>query len=221
MDGATLKQLFWNLIGDELDETLTYQLLTQAKNDIERLYKPKILEALDSSQTASPGDTYLTMKDLPTDWRETISLYVGDYPYYPRPFSQRRGFRNLPRRYFIDHKNLQYSLSGQVGTGQTIYHTFIEKTDDLTVDNEDSVIITWPSEFHPLVAWEAAKVNLGGIDPDDIAIRQAQFSAAQYQKILDGFLAWDQNLKIGELGGALGYAPEVDEQIEDFDLGRM
>lgn len=222
MTPATLKQQFYNLIDDEYDVTHTYQLFTQAKNYIETVYKLAILQNVDTTKLATTGDNYLTMKALPTDYRQTLSLYVGIFPYFPIPFAQRIGYRYIGRRYYIDYKNKQFALTGQVGSSQTIAHTYLTTSADITeaTENTDGIIL-WPDEFQPLIPYQAAQILQGNIDADDVAFRMSAQQEKEYLRLLDALIYWDADLKLNSLGNQLGYAPEYNEDITGFDLGRM
>lgn len=223
MTGKQLREdHFENLIQDTHDITHTYALLSSAKNKIERLYKLAILINTDTSKTAAVGDGYLTMKALPTDFREMIKLYVGTMPYWPVPYASRISFRDAARRYYIDHKNAQFALCGTIGSVATISQIYRIKTTDLTEANEDTDnIITWPEEFQPLVAYEAAKIFLQNIDPDTTAVAQGNYNAAEHQALLDSFIAWDHDIKLAAMNNQGGYADDVLDGEGSIDLAHM
>lgn len=212
---------------DSIDVTLAYQLLTIAKNDIETKLKLAILRASDSSQTTSPGDTYLTLKSLPTDFKSMRKLVVGTIPYYPVPFDKRIGFRNTARRYYIDYKRMVQGstclgLCGSAGSSQSINVFYQVATDPLTETNEDTLgVILWPDEFQHLIAYHVAKIKTGAIDADleTIKFNLSAQQEAEYQNLMDGLIAWDHDIKLAEMGNALGYADEEDEA--PFDVGLL
>lgn len=197
---------FWKTLTDDvLDDTTLFILFNKAKNQIERRYKLAICEATDSSQTRGSGDTYLTMKSLPTDWRETTKLYLDNTPYSPIPFNKRNLYRTMARRFYIDYKNAQFALTGTGGSSGTINHFYIAKTTDFGASNKTVEVITWPSEFHPLVVYEAAGIYQGNIDPDSIS---RQLSAAQkivYEDLLDALVGWDADLKLNAQDNRHGF----------------
>lgn len=221
---AQLRAQFENLVDDTHDITHTYQLLTQAKNLVERLMKLKILESSDATQTWSPGDTYLTLKSMPADFRLMLSLYVGTIPYYPVSFAKRITYRSVARKYYIDHKKQVHGdaalgIMGSAGSAQIITQNYLVKTDDLTEDNEnDAGVVLWPDEFQPIIPYIAARIYQANIDPDDIAIRQAVAQDVEVQRLWEGMVAWDHDLKLAEMGGRTGYA---DEEDVGTDLGLM
>lgn len=198
MTGEQLQTFLENLLDDAPDVTMEFQLLSQAKNIIERTYKPKILEKNDSSNTRSSGDTYLTMKNLADDFRSMNKFYVGTQQYLPVPFNRRIDYRSTGLKYYIDYRNSQFAVCGAAGSGETISYFYQMKTTDLTEANKSSTIITWPSEFHPLCAYVAARIQQGNVDPDNISIRQSLAQNAEAIILLDAFLAWDLEIKAAE-----------------------
>ncbi len=227
MTPLALRTALETLIDDSPDVTLEYQLLTQAKNTLENMYKPLVLQNIDASQVANAGDTYLTPKTLPIDYRQTISMYVGNYLYLGIPFAQRIGYRLMPRRFTVDHRNKKFFLTGQMGTSATIYHTYLTTSPALTEANESQDgIILWPDEFQLLIVYQAAKILQGNADADDVTFRMSPQQEAEYQRILDAFIAWDADLKLQAMGNSLGYSPEVSRDIDGvfgygLDIGLM
>lgn len=222
MTGRTLATQFQNIIDDEYDITHTYQLMTQAKNKIELMYKPLILQNVDTSQVANAGDTYLSLKTLPADYRSTVSMMVGFYMYLQLPFAQRIAFRLMPRRFYVDMRNKKFGLTGQLGASATISHCYVTTSPDFTEANEDTDgICLWPDELQPLLPYEMARIIRADIDPDDVARGAAQADEAEYQKFLDAFIHWDADLKLQAIGGQGGYAPEMARDLDGFDSGSI
>lgn len=225
MTPLELRTQFENLIGDSHDVTHTYQLLTQAKNEIETKLKLKILEANDASQTANSGDTYLTLKSLPANFKQMNKLFVGTIQYFPIPFNQRITYRQSARRFYIDYKRMvagstALGLCGAVASAQTINMFYTAKTDDLTEAVENTAgLILWPDEFQPIIPYKAAKIFEANIDADDIAFRMSAAQEAEYQSLLDAFIAWDQDIKLAEMNNQGGYADDYNDI--PFDVGSM
>jgi len=218
-----LRTQFENLVDDTHNVTHTYQLLTQAKNYVERMMKLAVLQASDETQTLSPGNTYTSLKLLPTDFRSMISVYVGQVLFLPVPFAKRVAYRNVARRYYIDYKKqvqnvAALGITGTAASAQTIQQNYLVGTPDLTEANENTAgIILWPDEFQPIIPYIAARIFQANIDPDDIAIRQSIAQDVEMQHLWDAMVAWDHDIKLAEMGGAGGHA---DEEVET-DLGLM
>jgi len=225
MNILDLYNQFDALVGNEgYDKTHSYQLMTQVKNLLEVELKMKILECVDTSKVANVGDTYLTMKTLPTDWRQTVKISVGKLPYYGVPFRRREQLASTPRRYYIDVKNKQYALTGHVASSQTINHWYLCKTPDITeadeqTDSDD--LILWPAEFHPILPYKMAEIYQSNIDADAIAFRMSDGQRNQYEALKDALIAWDQDMKLQDMNYQGGYADEYEDGETSFDVGSM
>lgn len=221
---------FEEYVDDTLDETLAYQLLTQAKNKAEMRLKPSFLHDVDSTQTASPGDTYLSYKTLNTNARTMLNLVVGNTRYYPVPFINREQWKNAARRYYIDWKNRRFALTGNNQAACTIHQFFLSSTPDITVADADSATaVLWPSEFHPLIPFEMAEIFQANIDPDEISFRMSKEQRFQKQEIEDMMIALDTDNKLAAMNYQGGFADDVegnwpidsDQQNGIPDLGTM
>lgn len=220
---------FEGLIKDEdYDPTLLFQILSYGKNHLERKLKMLIHRDVDETQTASPGNTYLTLKSLPTGFRQMLRLVVGTTPYYPVSFLKREMYRNSARKYYINYKRFAagstaLGLCGAIASAQTIYQYFLVKTTDLTeaTATAGNTTLTWPTEFHPILAFYAAKVHQANLDPDDINFRLSSRQEVEMQAGLDAMINWDHDLKLSEQGNAIQYGDEYIDGDLEVDIGSM
>lgn len=215
MTGAVLKTMAEEILGgDTIDSTFFYQVLNAMKDKVEDERPWMFLRALDSSQTASTGNNYTTSIALPTAWRSTYKLLVGtDQPYVQVPFDQQHLYRNNGRYFVVDVGNSVYYLLGNVGTADTIYHYYIKTTDDVTSSTEP----TWPSRFHPILAYEVAGYIQLGQDADDIFARMAPENKAQATLLINSMRSWDSNLQLA----AQNNQAQVADAAPTFDLGQL
>lgn len=219
MTPKELKTFFEGLVDDSHDVTHTYQLMALTKNKIERREKPPMLLDVNSSKSRSAGDTYLSTKDLPSDFREMIELYVGTTRYSQIPFVDRIRFKDAAHRFYIDHKNSKFGICGTAGASETIHQHYLIKTTDPSESNEDNSIFVWPSDFHPLIAFEMAGLHGGIIDPDTIANVKARNSLGYYQDLLAAFRDWIHDQKLAAMDHRGGFGPE--EPTLEEDLSQM
>ncbi len=226
MKGVDLRTAFEGLVDDGPGIAQTYRLFTQAKNKIETELKLKVLENTDQSQIWSPGDTYLTLKTIPADFRQMLRVFAGRFEFWPVSSAQKIRYQNAVRRYYIDHRlqvagSAALGLMGSTGSAQTITQVFLMKTDDLTEDNEETNgIILWPDEFQPLIPYVAAGIYQANLDPDDISVRQAVSQKVEAQNILDSMIAWDHDIKLAAMGNQGGYASDVDDD-DSIPIGML
>lgn len=228
-----LRTQFENMVEDTHDTAHTYQLLTQAKNEIETVYKLAILQAYDGSQTAEVGDTYLSLKSVPSDFKLLTKLTLSKsgspaaIPYFPINMNRREAMQRMARRYYIDFKKAVQGLpclglTGSVASSHTINMYYQVKTEDLTESNENTAgIVLWPDEFQPIIVYRAAEIFQGNIDTDDISFVMSPKQKKVYEELLDAFIGWDQDIKLSQMNNQLGYADDVSDIEMPFDLGSL
>lgn len=205
---------FEELVKDSHDTTQTYQLLNLVRARIEHWRPWEILKGVDETQTASVGNTYLSMKTLPTDFRSMRKLVVGILKYSPVPFEDRIRYKDSARRWYADIANGQFALTGRVNTSTTIVQVYTKRGTTLTAG------LTWnfPSDYHPIIPFYMAEIYQGNIDPDDIAVRQALRQNKEAALIIDMMEMWDDELKATSQADRLDYA---EDDLPDSDLALM
>ena len=213
-----LKAFYQDVVDDQSDsDSYLASLFSQAKNKLERRYKPPFARDQDATKTHASGDTYLTTKALPEGFREMLELYVGTVQYYPVPFDKRIFHRNSSRRYYIDHRNSTFAICGSGGAGETITQIFLIKSNDFTedtlLDGTTNTLSYWPSEFRALIAYHAAFLK-AGVDADDATYRMSATHRAEYNDLMESFTDWMADQKLAEMNHRAGFAPD---DIEDFD----
>ncbi len=212
---ADLRTFYENsVINDYPDPQETYILFNQAKDLIEDLYKPKIFESCDVSQSAIISDTYKSMKSLPNDYRSTDKIVLTapsggalQLPYFPIPFKDREKYQLVSRKFYIDIKNKQFALCGKVSSTMTINHYYRIYTGQMTVATEnDTDPIAWPARFWNIIAYGAAAIKQGNFDADAMAFRMSTEQQATFDALLIPFLSWDHDLKMQDMNFQGGYA---------------
>lgn len=226
-----LALFYEGLIDDGPDRNLTYQLLSQAKNRLEVENDLYVLQREDTSKTAAIGDTYTTLHSLPDDWRKTrymrIGVGVGALKLRPTSFEHRSSEQG--NRYFIDYRKSsisakRFGFTGTLGRGGTVYHGYLIATDDFVTANEDTdmdTFLPWPSEFYPVIAFEAAGFYQTGVDADSISAGMGAVNLARAQNLLDSFLAWDHDQKLAEQDNRAGFADDGDDIDQPVDIGLL
>ena len=223
---SELADFYEDLLDDAPDRDQTYALLSQAKNRINMENQLKVLQVEDTSFVAAIGDTYLNTHALPDKWSKTVYMRIGTgqsaLRLFPTSFEKRTAQQG--NRFFIDLRNKLFGFTGTLGRSGTIYHGYIETTDDFTNANEDTLLTTllpWPSEFFPIIAYEAAGFFQTGIDTDSISASQGGVNLARAQSLMDAFIGWDHDMKLEDMGGRGGYADDADNADQPFDVGLL
>lgn len=214
-----MKTQFENIVDDSFDETHLYQLFSQAKNYVERTEKPEICKKLDSSQSASVGDTYLSLKSLPSDFRTPIKISLDNIPYDFVKFEDQVLYRYQGNKVFLDMRQNKFATTGSVSRAGTWNLFYIYKTTDFTIANKATEVCVWPTEFQPLIPYQAAKIYQANIDGDAISFRMSSEQELEYQRLLSAFRAWNQDLILATMNGRTGFDPAETDQ--GYDLGTM
>lgn len=211
MNGAQIKQMAETILdGDTLDEVFFYNVLNGAKDQIEDSRPWMFLRKLDTSVSATAGSPL----SLPTDWRMTWKLYVGqDQLYTQIPFDQLHLYRNEVHRFVVDVASGTYTLLGTISGGAPVYHYYIKTTDEVTADTSP----VFPARFHPILAYYVAGYVQMGVDSDDLFARMAPENKVQAQSLLSAMERWDTNLQLREQNGQVMMA----DMGSTFDLGSL
>ena len=191
--GSQIITKFRNYVNDSLEGDFEYQLLNDAKNEIEQLAMWEVLKYMDSSQTVTAGDTSSTTHALPSNFNSPLSLFVGtEYqPYTLVSFEDQRIWRDYTRGWFINAAGSTYALTGTAGATNTIYLLHTKFSDDIAAATSWSA---FPARFHDIIPLYMARMyytaNSGekGRSWDD---RLEKY----YMDTLNQMKMWDFNLK--------------------------
>lgn len=212
MTGTELKTFAETILGgDTIDEVLFYQLLNIAKTNLEEKRPWQFLKKLNSSATATAGQTYLTTRSLPTDFKLDYKVMLGaDHELTPIPFEDQHLYRNVYGQYFIDVANSAYALTGTIGRTDTIYFYYLRNTDDIT----SSTSPVFPSRFHPLLGFYIVGYYQNGVDADDIFARMSTENKVAAKTLENSMVQWDVNLQARSKNNmsdmASQYAPGIE-----------
>lgn len=224
MNDAELETQLDNIIDDDLDRDFLFQLLSSAKNELERIHKPLYLEDIDATKTRDAGDTYLTTKALPSDFREMRKVYVGTREYFSVPFIKRIRYKDSPRKFYINHRDSVLGICGVAGMAETITMHYLVKTPDLTQATADAgdTTLLMPSDFHDMLPFKAAEIHYFGTDAgvDDISNKLGVGAGNRYREVLHAFTNWIADQKLAEMGGRGGFADEGGTSLTD-ELSQM
>jgi hypothetical protein len=191
MTGTELREFFNTLIDDEtLDDTAFYTLLNVAKDKLEEERNWSFLKAKNASLTASPGETYQTMKALPTDFRNMLKIYIDDLEYTGVPYEYQIEYKDSDRHYYIDFANNQFAIIGQPAEAKTINLFYLKTTADLTSSTEP----VFPSRFHKILAYLVAGYYTAGIDADDIYARMSAEHKIAAKELKNAMVRWDNKI---------------------------
>ena len=206
MTGPELYDLTTELLGGKtLDVTLFYQLLNMAKNRREAMRPWVILRKVDSSLTVAGGDGITNTKALPTRFikpyslrrpdgsRTPVVLRTGDSVLYVSQiqFGSEQERRDDTDLFFIDLANNRYAFTGIRDQSYTIYFSHLAFSVEITAQ----VDWVFPSQFHPILAFDVAVSQKGGIDWDELNARMAQYNGQDTQQVWSAMVMWDTDLQ--------------------------
>lgn len=193
MTGAETITKFINMVDDVIDSDFAYQLLNDAKDLIEGERIWEQLKAVDSSQTATQGETQSTTHALPTRFALPIKLMVGDdyQPYDLINFEDQRNYRDNSRGFFIDQANGTYALTGTVGKTATIYLYHTKYSADIT----SGTSWAFPSRFHTLLPYKMAQIYYAA-DAGEKSRSWDDRWALYYDTAFKAMEMWDAQLKM-------------------------
>lgn len=196
--------------GQSIDSVLFFQLLNMKKNLLEAKRDWMILRDFDSTLTFTAADDYTGSKSLPARFlrvytpydarqEEQTGVYIVDSagnrnPLKPIPFARRFEYKDTNGYFYIDVKN---SKIGRTGTLAGTLHLFFLKG---TADIEAGTTWEFPTFSHPLLAYEVAIEQKGGIDWDRVNANQVPYNKNTSNEIMSGLNMWDSRLQQTELG---------------------
>lgn len=156
MTGSVIITKFQNMVDDVLDEDFAYQLLNDAKDEIEAMH---VWEQLKKEQTytVTAGTDYSTaIGTLPTrfalDVRMTDAL--GTPEYSKVSFDDLQGKRNNALSYFIDLNAGNLHISGENNAAASLVFCYTEYSADIASGTEWG----FPSRFHHLLPLKMAEL---------------------------------------------------------------
>lgn len=198
MNGSEIKTFFENLIDDTLDSDFTYDLMANAKDQVEAERDWEMLKKKDSDTKTTTGYTYANAISLPTDFLLPRKIVIGTLEWKPIPFERQIEFKDYGQRYFIDHANNELHLCGTIAESKTIHNFYIYKTDDIAAATSP----VWPAKFHKLIAFRMARLVGAGIDADDLSFRMSPEQERQARVLEDAMISWNSRIQLSSMGGA-------------------
>jgi hypothetical protein len=195
MTAQEIKDFVESIIDDSVDDTLFLTLLNVAKDNLEEDRDWMFLKAVDSTQSINPGDTYLTMKTLPTLFRKILKVFVDDLEYYGIQFEDRIRYKDGQRKYYLDLANSQLGIIGTPAETKTIHQFYIKTTAELTLATSP----TFPARFHKILGFLVAGYITAGVDADDIYARMSPEHKIAANTLKDSMESWDTSLRLNAM----------------------
>ena len=214
MLGSEIINFFHNIIDDTLDSDFEYELLNNAKEEIESERDWEMLKKKDATLNGNTNGNYDTEYALPDDFFTIRKIVLGETLLSPIPFEEQIRYKDISNRYFIDHANSKLHICGTISEADTIYIFYNYETDDIA--SGDSPV--WPDKFHKLIAFKMAELYFRGIDSDSVNRTMAPQQQKQAELLQRAMVQWDMKLKLA----AMDYSakrPETDLLTYDNIVG--
>lgn len=203
MNGQEIITMANNLLnGENLDEDFALQMLNVVRGYVEMRRPWQVLKKKDTSQTVNGSNTYTNPITMPSDFRRwlggrtegTIQLFDGSN--YPQtctefPYEDILYHKNNAFEFACDYGAKQLYITGIIPGNFTVYQWYIYNPGDIALD---TVWLRFPSEFHPLLAYELAAMWRLGTDYDDVNARNADDNARRADMIYKSMEKWDAAL---------------------------
>lgn len=230
MNGQELVDLITSIMdGESPDSSYLLQLINLSKLQYENDRSWKVLIAKDSSLTVTGANTYTVAFDCPANFKRYLGestltqgmmrLFDGanNIQYiYEIPFENILEYKDQFGYFAVDYANKQFYITGIVPGNFTIVQAYIKKTDPITLETSWS---NFDSDYHPILAFDAAARWRLGTDYDDMNQRNADDNEKLALGIFSAMKSWDSEMAISALNnieypsnssdyrGTTGYGP--------------
>lgn len=225
LQGLTADQIityFEEAIGDSMDQTLELMLLNEVKDTIETERAWAMLTAKDTSQNANPGDTFQSMKTLPSDFGlpSPRGIYVGtDLVLYRQiPFESQIDFQAITYAYYIDYYNNQYGLCGSATMQGTVQFFYRRTSAQMALVANGGTPWVFPARFHPLLIYEMC-MKYFTIDQSSKAKSWDDRWSLYAARIRESMASWDDSLQTTALQNEMNIFADPTSFPTVIDMG--
>lgn len=218
--------MFQELVDDDsLTDTTIINLMNAEKDLLEGEMEWAILKAVDVSQSANAGDSYLTMKTLPANFSlpSPRGIFVGSdiVPYKIIPFEQRIKWQSTTHRFYLDLGNGVYALCGSANPGGVIQFFYQKFSPALAFGVPPATGTPWifPARFHKILPYRMAK-KFFAIDQGDKSRAYDDRWDIYQNEILEMMRSWNfRLLKDASQNDMMGFDTSGYPNIIDMDGG--
>jgi hypothetical protein len=193
MTGSEIITRFENMVGDSLDSDYMYQLMNDAKDEVEGYTAWEQLKK-ETSYSVSAGYSFTSsLGSLPTRFAIPVKMVedASFTPYDKIDFEDRASRALRAYGYFIDLANSTIYLSGVNHSAKTMYFYYTSYSPDIT----PSTSWAFPDRFHSIIPLKMAEIYY----LSDAGERGRSWDdkwAVQYERALAGMVAWNDKLKL-------------------------
>lgn len=201
MTKTEIKTLLTSILGGiSMDDDVFNTFLQMAKNRRESSRDWMKLRVVDTSITFTTSDTYTTGKTLPARFLKLykdpfiVDANGGRLDLQPIQLEDAYAYKDSEGFYYIDHANSTISRTGT--TAGTLYLPYLRGTADIS----DSLEWIFPTFAHPLLAFDIAIIQKGGIDWDTVSANQVAYNKETIEMLSNELDMWDADLQVSAIG---------------------
>jgi len=193
MTGLECITKFQNMVDDSLDTDFMYQLLNDAKDEVEGVIAWEQLKR-ETSYSVPAGYSFTsTIGNLPTRFSMPVRMIENtSYIEYQKiDFDDRPNKAIGSQAYFIDLAGGTISLAGENHSAKTMYFYYTSYSVDVT----SSTSWTFPERFHSILPLKMAELYY----LSDAGERGRSWDdkwSIQYERALAGMVAWNDKIKL-------------------------
>ena len=193
MTGLECITKFQNMVDDSLDTDFMYQLLNDAKDEVEGVIAWEQLKR-ETSYSVPAGYSFTsTIGNLPTRFSMPVRMIENtSYIEYRKiDFDDRPNKAIGSQAYFIDLAGGTISLAGQNHSAKTMYFYYTSYSVDIT----ETTSWTFPERFHSILPLKMAELYYMA-DAGERGRSWDDKWAIQYERALAGMVSWNDKIKL-------------------------
>lgn len=207
MTGQELWDLNTSILGGrQMGDTLFFQLVNMAKRSRESKRPWARLRTEDTSMSFSQSD--VSEKDLPADFIKTYEYRPGKGKLQlidsdgnveqmtQIDFEERHKYATQFGYFYINQGTSKLGITGTPDRAYTAHLFYIAATPSITLTTSWS---KFPEDYHPVLAFDVAIINKGGIDWDTVNANQVPYNASTIRDLESSMAMWDAELQQSSL----------------------
>lgn len=212
MNRLKLYEFVTSLLDDfEMEDTLFNSFLDVAQMNRENARPWVILRTIQSSQTITTANTYLTALTLPTDFKKFFttraSIVLTDSQgnliktLREVPLSSRHSYKNDGGKFYVNYSTRQIFICGSQSQTATVNISYIKKTTKISAADANKWEFSSYDDYEKILGFDIAVMHKLGVDYDQTNAQQGNNNAAQAQIILNMMIDWDNELALSAQQG--------------------
>jgi hypothetical protein len=192
MTGLEIITKFENMVDDTLDSEFAYQLLNDAKDEVESMQDWEVLKKETTYSVTGSYSYTSALGSLPTRFNLPLKMVESssNIDYHKVNFEDLFAKTNDAFGYFIDYAEDNIHLCGENHGAKTMYLYYTTYSADLEAASE----WVFPSRFHSIIPLKMAELYYAA-DSGEHSRSWDEKWAVQFERQLNRMRTWDNRLK--------------------------